>query len=115
MSYEMTDGDMPPVAPETTQRPQVQDGAIVTVTTSFSGKVYLLQNGMKIARRRDGEGLKLDHCRAFPQHTDIWIPGSERRNRHGPAIQWLLSFAYGSEHLQGSLGEWDRDIVGPQA
>lgn len=66
MSYEMTDGDMPPVAPETTQRPQVQDWAIVTVTTSFSGKVYLLQNRMKIARRRDGEGLKLDHCRAFP-------------------------------------------------
>jgi hypothetical protein len=45
MSYEMTDGDMPPVAPESTQRPQVQDRAIVTVTTSgtFSGKVYLLQ------------------------------------------------------------------------
>lgn len=66
MSYEMTDGDMPPVAPETTQRPQVQDGAIVTVTTSFSGNVYLLQNGMKIARRRDVEGLLLDSCIALP-------------------------------------------------
>lgn len=62
----MTDGDMPPVAPETTQRPQVQDEVTVTVTTSgtFSRKVYLLQNGMKKARR-DGEGLKLDSYKAL--------------------------------------------------
>lgn len=46
----MTDG-MPPRAPETTQRPQVQDGATVRVTTpgTFRGKAHLLQNGIKMA------------------------------------------------------------------
>lgn len=85
MSYEMTDGDMPPVAPETTQRPQVQDEAIVTATTSgtFNGKVYLLQNGMKIARREDGEGLKLDICKALPSTRTSGSQGPRGRTGTG--------------------------------
>nr|XP_042141022.1 phosphatidylethanolamine-binding protein 4 isoform X3 [Peromyscus maniculatus bairdii] len=45
--------DMPLPAPDATQRPQVQDGATVRVTTpgTFSGKAHLLPNGMKMASR----------------------------------------------------------------
>lgn len=80
MSYEVTDGDRPPVAPETTQRPQVQDEAIVRATTSgtSSGKGQLLQNGMKIARKKDGKGLKLDSCKALPSTQTSGLQGRRR-------------------------------------